>query len=440
MYRKFIKDIKDNLDASINIQGRIGRVRDHKKLIFVDIFDVSGSIQCVCLSDSSVFDEAKKLQRESVVSAYGKAKKRPEKNITDDFNGEFEFTIEKLEILSKAEDLPFDLDAEINIDTNFDYRPLTLRREESKHLLKLQSEIVKYIRDFAYTNNFFEFQAPKIVGSDGEGGAGVFQVDYFEHKAYLATSPQLYKQIMVGVFERAFCLGQVFRAEKHNTVRHLNEYTSVDMEMGFIKDHKCIMKLMEDLMRYVGNNVEEKCAENIKFFEVESLKLPKKEFPSMKMLEAQKIIKEEYGIDSVGEPDLSPEDEKMISKYAKEKFDSDFLFVTHYPVDKRPVYTYEDEEDKGFTKSFDLLFRGVEIATGGQRINDHAELLKKIELKGLDVNQFSFYLQCFKYGMPKHGGFGMGLERLVSKFAGIKNTKEASAFIRDRNRIDKLLS
>ncbi len=268
----------------------------------------------------------------------------------------------------------------------------------------------------------------------------VFEVPYFYDKtAHLATSPQLYKQIMVGSLERVFCTGIVFRAEKHSTSRHLNEYTSIDMEMGFIKDHTTVMGVETELMRHIAKHLRETCAAEFEFLQAEVPVVPAT-IPSLKLREAQELIFKETGKDNREEPDLEPEDERWLCEWAKKEHDSDFIFVTHYPVSKRPMYTFEDPDDVGFTRSFDLLFRGVEITTGGQRRHEYQNLIDGIKMKGLDPDNFTYYLQAFKYGMPPHGGWGMGLERLTAKFLGLANVKEAALFPRDINRIDTRLS
>jgi nondiscriminating aspartyl-tRNA synthetase len=246
---------------------------------------------------------------------------------------------------------------------------------------------------------------------------------------------------MVGVFERVFTFATAFRAEKSATSRHLSEYTSLDAEMGFIKDHLDVMKVETSLMRYISRCLAEDNAKELAILKVELPKIPEGDlFPHMKLREAQELIKKETGKDKTKEDDLEPEDERWLCEYAKENLDSDFIFITHYPVSKRPFYTYEDEEDKGFTKSFDLLFRGVEITTGGQRVHNLEEVKKKIAEKGLEPEKFDFYLQAFQYGVPPHGGWGMGLERLTAKFCGVDNVKEATLFPRDINRIDTFTS
>ena len=295
-------------------------------------------------------------------------------------------------------------------------------------------------RDFFIGKGFTEFMAPKLIGDDAEGSGAVYEVPYFYGKtAHLATSPQLYKQIMVGVFERVFSIGNVFRAEKHATTRHLNEYTSLDIEMGFIKDHTDIMAIETELMRFLMESLRKECHKD---FDLLSAAIPviPEEIPRMKLREAQELIFKETGADKRGEPDLEPEDERWLCEWAQREHQSDFIFVTHYPVSKRPFYTFEDPNDPGFTNSFDLLFRGVEITTGGQRRHQYDNLVEGARAKGLDPEKFSFYLDAFKYGLPPHGGWGMGLERLTQKLCGLSNVKEATLFPRDINRIDTLLS
>ncbi|MEX0913004.1 MAG: aspartate--tRNA(Asn) ligase, partial [Candidatus Paceibacterota bacterium] len=356
--------------------------------------------------------------------------------------GDIELEITEIEILNQSEPLPFDMEAELNLDTLLDNRPLTLRRKREHAIFNVQHEIITAYREYLTAIGCTEIQAPKLVGEDAEGGGEVFKLDYFYDKsAYLATSPQLYKQIMVGVFERVFTTGNVFRAEKHATTRHLNEYTSIDAEFGFIKDHLDLMKIETDLMRFIVERLRERCSENFETLGAELPLIPKDDiFPYMKLREAQELIKKETGEDKTNEPDLDPEDERWLCEYARENLGSDFIFVTHYPVSKRPFYTYEDEEDKGYTKSFDLLFRGVEITTGGQRRHKYENLVDGAKQKGLDPEKFAFYAQAFRFGIPPHGGWGMGLERLTQKFLGLPNVKEATLFPRDINRIDTLLS
>lgn len=442
MERILIESLKDHVGAEVMIQCWVDVARNQGKVAFFDFRDRTGVVQGVVFGKPEVHDLAKILKPEYVVAVTGIVKKREEKQINEKIqNGDIELEITRIHITSEAETLPFDMEDDLNLDTLFDNRPITLRRERERAIFTVQHEIVSSYRTFLIQNGFKEFQAPKLVGSDAEGGGNVFKLDYFKGKsAYLATSPQLYKQILVGVFERVFSVGNVFRAEKHATTRHLNEYTSLDIECGFISDHTDIMKLETALLRHIIAHLEATCANEFKILNTTIPLLPAGEFPSMKLREAQALIKEKTGKDKTTEPDLEPEDERWLCEYARTELGSDFIFITHYPIEKRPFYTYEDENDLGFTKSFDLLFRGVEITTGGQRVHNVKRLIKNLEAKGLKPENFTFYLQAFQYGMPPHGGWGMGLERLTQKLLNLESVKEATLFPRDINRIDTLLS
>jgi len=440
--RVFIAELAGKVGQEVII-GAIADVRrDQGKMVFFDFRDRSGSVQGVVLPNhEAAIATAKEVTIESALTVTGVVNKRPEKNIqADKQNGDIELEVTSIEILGRAEALPFEREAEVNLDTHLDNLPLTLRTKRSRAIFKVQAEILKAYRTFLNGEGFTEFQAPKLIGDDAEGSGAVYEVPYFYGKtAHLATSPQLYKQIMVGVFERVFCSGIVFRAEKHATTRHLNEYTSLDMEMGFIESHHDLMRMETKLMRYVADHLRKTCSAEFMLLNAEIPNVPE-EIPTMKLREAQALILKETGKDKTEEPDLEPEDERWLCEWAKREKNSDFVFVTHYPVSKRPMYTMEDEADKGFTKSFDLLFRGVEITTGGQRRHDYQNLIDGIKMKGLEPEAFSYYLQAFKHGMPPHGGWGMGLERLTAKFLGVENVKEATLFPRDINRIDTRLT
>lgn len=440
--RTLIGTLQGHIGENVSISGWISVRRDQGRLVFLDVRDRSGSVQAVVLPTAlEAIEAAKQSRSEWVVRIDGVVNKRPEKNAqVDRQNGGIELEVKRIVVLSRAQELPFERGTEVNLDTYLDYLPFTLREDKRKAIFKVQAEILKAYRSFLLAEEFVEFQAPRLIGNDAEGSGEVFEVQYLYGKtAHLATSPQLYKQIMVGVFERVFTTGNVFRAEKHSTSRHLNEYTSLDAEMGFIKDHTDVMDLETRLLRAIAEDLKKTCAEAFALLKAKIPDVPP-EIPRMKLREAQELIYRETGKDSRTEPDLEPEDERWLCEWAWRERGSDFIFVTHYPVSKRPFYTYEDEDDPGYTKSFDLLFRGVEITTGGQRRHDYENLIAGAKKKGLDPKKFSFYLQAFKYGMPPHGGWGMGLERLTAKFLGLANVKEAALFPRDINRIDSLLS
>lgn len=441
MERTLIADLKNQLEQEVFIQGSVNVARNQGKVAFFDFRDRSGIVQGVVFGKPELLEVAKQLRGECVVSITGLVHARPEKMINAAVqNGDIELEITQIEIISMAEALPFDLEGELNLDTLLDYRPLTLRRAHERAIFKVQHTIINAYRTFLISQGFTEFQAPKLVGGDAEGGAEVFKVDYFnDQKAYLATSPQLYKQMMVGIFERVFTTGNMFRAEKSATTRHLSEISMLDFEMGFIKDHTDVIAMTTKLMRAVVEAVTKDCAAELALLNMPTPLAPEA-FPVMTLREAQQLILKETGVDKTKEPDLEPEDERFLCEYANKHLGSDFVFVTHFPTKKRPFYTHVEPENPEFTRSFDMLFRGLEMCSGSQRVHNYETLIERIKEKGLDPEKFQFYLQAFKHGIPPHGGIGLGLERLTAKFCGVGNVKEATLFPRDINRIDTLLT
>jgi nondiscriminating aspartyl-tRNA synthetase len=441
MTRTLINQLGTKKGTEVTIQGWVDVARQQGKMAFFDFRDRSGKVQGVVFGKPVVLEIANQLKFSYVVEVTGIVNERPEKMRNDKVqNGDIELEITNIEILSAAEAMPFDLDSDLNLDTLLDYRPLTLRRDHERAIFKVQSEILVAYRTYLNSEGFTEFQAPKLVGGDAEGGAEVFKVKYFKGvEASLATSPQLYKQIMAGVFERVYAVGPTFRAEKSATTRHLSEISMLDLEMAFIKDHTDVIALVTKLMRAITEHVNKTCAAELTLLNM-PLALAPKEFPVMTLREAQALILKETGVDKTSEPDLEPEDERFLCDYANKNLGSDFVFVTHFPTKKRPFYTHIDPATPEFTRSFDLLFRGLEMCSGGQRVHKYEDLVERIKGKGLDPDKFEFYLQAFKYGIPPHGGIGMGLERLTAKFCGVNNVKEATLFPRDINRIDTFTS
>ncbi len=449
--RTNIKNLSEKKGEEVLIKCWVDVRRDQGKMAFFDFREASGKVQGVVFGKPEVLEVAKTLRPEWVVAVSGKVQERNDKSAKayreeveqtgklPFFNKDVELEITGFKIINEA-DIPFELNEDINLITDLDNRPYSLRSEKSKAVFKVQFEIIRSFREILINKDFVEFQAPKIVGGDAEGGGEVYEVEYFGHKAGLATSPQLYKQIMVGVFEKVFTTGPAFRAEKHNTSRHLNEYVSLDYEFGFIHDHHDVMDFHEEVLRHITESVKKNCSQELDLFGVDLPLLPEGKFPTLKLSEAQELLEKNFDTKAIGEPDLEPEHERMLCEYSKKEWGSDFVFITHYPVSKRPFYTKEDENDVGFTKSFDCLYRGVEITTGGQRRDGLEDVIDGLRIKGLNPDKFNFYLQAFKVGMPPHGGIGMGLERLTQKFLGLDNVKRASAFPREINRIDSLLS
>ena len=442
MERTYIKDLGAKIGQEVSISGWVDVRRDQGKLIFFDFRDMSGKVQGVILPNAKeAHAVGSKLRVEWVVEVRGKVNQRPEKNIQKDKqNGDIELEILAITVLSEAKELPFDLSAEVNLDTYLDHLPFTLRTEKARRIFKVQETIVQAFREALKQETFTEFQSPILVGGDAEGGAAAFKVDYYyDQKAYLATSPQLYKQIMAGIFERVFTVTKAFRAEKSATTRHLSEVVQMDFEMAFIKDHTDVMKVLEKVTKHMVAKVVEKHTDTFSYLKVPLPLVPEK-FPILTLREAQEILEKEYGLKCIGELDMEPEHEKKICEWAAKERGSDFVFITHFPTKKRAFYTYADPANPELSLSFDLLFRGLEINSGSQRMHDYEAFVEKMKSRGLKPEVFAFYLQTFKYGMPPHGGCSTGLERITARMLDLPNVKEATLFPRDMNRIDTLLS
>lgn len=442
MKRTYIKDLGQFVGQEVNIKGWVDVRRDQGKMVFMDIRDMSGKVQCVVLPNhAEALGQVKEVRTEWVLSITGVVNKRPEKNIKSGvLNGDLELEITNIEVLNKVQDLPFELNAEVNLDTHLDYLPFTLRSQRTKDIFTVQSTILEAYRYSLKSQGFTEFMAPAIVGGDAEGGAAVFSVDYFnEHKAYLATSPQFYKQIMVGAFERAYTIAKVFRAEKSATTRHLSEITQMDFEMGFIENELEPMKVLENVIRDTVRDVAEKHKDILDRFNTNVPEIPN-EIPIFTLADAQALVAKEFNRTIEDSNDMSPEDERQLCEYVKKNLHSDFVFITRFPTKKRAFYTYEDPSEAPLSRGFDLLFRGLEINSGAQRIHNYDDLVLRIKERGMDPEKFSYYLQAFKYGMPPHGGCSTGLERFTARMLELGNVKEATAFPRDMTRIDKRLN
>ncbi len=440
--RIYIKDLKEHVGEEVTIAGWVDVRRDQGKMVFFDMRDMSGKVQCVALPNrEDIIEKTKEIRPEWVLEIKGIINKRPEKNINAGIlNGEVELEVTGIQIFSKAVDLPFELNESVNIDTHLDNLPFTLRSERAKDIFTMQSTILQAYRDSLISQNFTEFVSPALVGGDAEGGAAAFKVEYYNDKtAFLATSPQFYKQIMVGPFEKVFTVAKIFRAEKSATTRHLSEATCLDFEMGFVEDEREPMKTLENAVRDTVKVVGELHKDIFTRFNTTVPMIPA-EIPIFTLAEAHTLITKEFNRIIEDTSDMSPEDERQICEYAKKNLNSDFVFITRFPTKKRAFYTYEDKKEAPFSRGFDLLFRGLEINSGAQRIHDYDMLVARIKERGMDPNKFSYYLQAFKYGMPPHGGSSTGLERFTTKMLNLANVKEATAFPRDMNRIDTRLS
>lgn len=442
--RILISETVSHVGKLVTVEGWIYLRRDHGKLLFLSLRDRSGFLQIVvnAKESSSAYEAAREVRPEFAVKIEGLVKKRPENAIDkSSIAGSVELEAQKIIVLSKAEVLPFDMggkDLNLELPTLLDRRGLSLRHPKVAAIFKVQETVIDSFRIACKKKDFTEFQSPVIVPQGAEGGSEVFEIKYFDHKAYLSQSPQFYKQIMVGVFERVFTVNKTLRAERSVTTRHLTEVTTLDAEFGFIDSWVDVMDMAEYVIKFMLDSVNSQNADILKMYNITSPKMPAK-VPRLKLRETQEIIFERTGRDNRQEPDLSPEDEREICRWSLEEKGSDLVFVTHYPVAKRPFYTFEDPKDPGYTLSFDLIGRGTEWMTGGQRINDYKKLVENAKKRGIDLKKSEIYLQAFRYGMPPEGGFSFGSERITMHILGLQNIREASLFPRDMERVDERL-
>ena len=434
---KETKEISELLEqaeagAKVKVNGAVHTIRDMGTVAFVILRKREGLLQCVYEEGSADFElkdikEAATVEVEGVVEENEKAP-----------NG-IEIRMESVKILSEPEDemMPLAISKwklNTSLEAKLNYRSISLRNIRERAKFRIQEGLTRAFRDFLYSQEFTEIHTPKIGAKGAEGGANIFKLEYFHRPAVLAQSPQFYKQMMVGVFDRVFETAPVFRAEKHNTKRHLNEYTSLDFEMGYIDSFEEIMAMETGFLQYAMKLLKEDYAKELEILKVE---LPDaSRIPAVRFDVAKELVAKKYNRQIRNPFDLEPEEEALIGQYFKEEYNADFVFVTHYPSKKRPFYAMDDPEDTRFTLSFDLLFHGLEITTGGQRIHDYNALLKKIEDRGMETEGMEQYLDTFKYGMPPHGGLGIGLERLTMQLLGEENVREACLFPRDLNRLE----
>lgn len=420
-------------DEEVILMGWVHSIRDIGKLKFVMLRDERGMIQVTVPKKKvtpEVFEKVGKLSVESAIAVKGKvvAAKQAQRGV--------EIIPIELKILNKAERIPIDVEEKVDIelDTRLDNRILDLRKPRVKAIFDVQSTLVKYMRRFLEDNNFIEIHTPKIVAEATEGGANLFEIKYFEKRAFLAQSPQFYKQLMViAGFGRVFEIGPVFRAESHHTRKHVNEYTSFDFEMAWIRSDDDVMKMEENMVSYALAKVKEEVPSALEILGVD-FEVPKTPFKRVKYVEAIDLLNSKGKEISVGD-DFDPESERMLGRIFKEKYGSDFVFVTSYPAPLRPPYTMPDPENEEFTLSFDLLFKGMEVTTGGQRIHIYPLLAEKFKQKGLNPADFKFYMEPFKFGAPPHGGLGLGIERFTMQLLNIPNIRECALLPRDRERL-----
>lgn len=413
------------------LHGWLHNLRTLGKITFILVRDGYGIAQAVT-QDENVRVTLRGARNESVIEVEGIVVAEAQAP------GGFELRDLALRVLTPVTaPLPFPLNKPVlnaSLEVFLDHATIGWRHPRQRALWRLATAIIAAFRDFLNREGFTEIQSPKLVASATESGANVFAVDYFGQRAFLAQSPQFYKQIMVGVFERVYEVGPVFRAEPHDTTRHLNEYVSLDVEMGFIENHFTVMELLARLLRYIFTWLAERHAAQVDLLDVQMPRAPET-FPHIHFCDAQQLILEKYGEDCRGEPDLAPQHERWLGEWARATYDSDFLFVVGYPMSKRPFYTHPDPNAPHYSYSFDLLFRGVELVTGGQRLHRYDDYLAALARARYPLEPFAYYLEVMQYGMPPHGGFAIGLERMVMQLCGLANVRQATLFPRDWHRL-----
>jgi nondiscriminating aspartyl-tRNA synthetase len=423
-------ELKSHIGERVKVAGWLYNVRLLGKANFITVRDASGLAQVFLTKPEC--DQVAGLLPESVIDVEGTVVAEPQAR------GGVELHGPRVTVLSPvAEGLPFPInkpDLRPQIETFLNHAPVGLRHPRKRATFQLSAGIMAGYRRALDRLGFVEIASPKIVESATESGANVFAIDYFGRPAYLAQSPQLYKQIMVGVFEKVYEVAPVFRAEPHATIRHINEYVSLDAEFGFIRDHLDVMRVLTGVIHAILSHLRDNQAPALALLGLEMPAAPET-FPHIYFPEAQQLILERHHEDCRGEPDLSPQHERWLGEWAKTQFGSDFVFVTGYPMAKRPFYTHPNPQDPRYSNSFDLLFRGTELVTGGQRLHLYSNYLAALQARGMDPAPFQGYLEAFRYGMPPHGGFAVGLERFVMQLIGAQNLRETTLFPRDLNRL-----
>ncbi len=435
MDRTLAADVKDHSGKTVHVKGWLHKKRLLGGLTFILVRDRSGIVQVV-VKDKKEVEKLRGMQIGTVLSLEGMAKKEERAPSGAEIHDP------KIEVIvAVEEEPPIEIDKPLdhkpdNLDTLFEYRPIGLRNLQETAIFKIRAEITKMLRYFFAKNDFTEIQTPKLLAAATEGGAEVFKIDYFGQEATLAQSPQFYKQIMVGVFERVFEIAPVYRAELSATTRHMTEYTSVDAEVGFF-DIKDLEGLLSELMNFVVDHVWEQCAAEAKLLNLVKPVLPK-QIPAISMAEIHEKYSKTTGENSIGEKDLRPDEERWVCEYAAKNLGSEAVFVTDWPAEDMKFYHKAQAGNPKLADRIDLLFRGVEVVTGSTRENDYTKLLKQLkgQAKGDPTNPgFKYFLMAMKAGMPPHAGFGMGLDRLTERIVGLSNVKEATLFPRDINRL-----
>lgn len=422
--------LKNYVGQEVWIQGSIYKIRKMRGFAFVLIRTARRVLQSVYSGDIAEFS-LEELSEECCCLLYARVVAEERSRLG------YELQLVRVKILSTPrEQSPIVINqkqVDTSIENLLNFRPITLRNEKERAIFKIQAAITDGMREFFRKNQFTEIHTPKIVYAGAEGGANIFKLGYFGKEAYLAQSPQFYKQMMVGVYERVFEIAPVFRAEKHDTARHLNEYTSVDFEMGYISSFEDLMQMETEMLQMVMQFIKENAADELELLQVA---LPEAgRIPEISFREAKEWIAKEYNRTITDELDFEPEEEKLLCKLIEKETGSEFVFVTHYPSKKRPFYAMDNPEKPEETLSFDLLFRGLEVTTGGQRIHTYGDQVQKLTARGMNPELFESYLMMHKYGMPPHGGLGLGLERFTARLLGLENVRYATLFPRDIHRL-----
>ena len=431
MERIATTQLSGHIEERVCIGGWLHRLRQLSKVSFLIVRDGYGLAQVV-VEDPATVEQLIRLPNESVLLVQGLVVSNPAAP------GGVEIHAPEIEVLSEAVvSPPFDLyrpDLKAQLPTLLDYAPVSLRHPAKRAAFRITAGLCSGFRSTLQGLGFTEIQTPKIVASATESGANVFELDYFGTPAYLAQSPQFYKQIMVGVFERVFEIGPVFRAEPHDTTRHLNQYTSLDAEFGFIEDHHTVMRMLNRTIAGMLEAVHSQQGEALQLLGIELPGVPES-IPVVHFSDALEMVSEAIGEDVRSEPDLAPAHERWLGEWARREHGSDFVFVEGYPMAKRPFYTHPDPSRPAYSNSFDLLFRGLELVTGGQRLHRYSDYLTALDRLGQSPEPIASYLQAFKFGMPPHGGFAIGLERFVAQLVGASNVRETTLFPRDLSRL-----
>jgi nondiscriminating aspartyl-tRNA synthetase len=431
--RSYSYELQQKIGERVLLKGWIHAIRKLGSITFLILRDGWGTAQVIIETEEQLAPvQRANLMPESVVSIEGEVRGTPQAP------GGVEVGDPTITVLTPvSEALPVLIskrDIRAALPTLLDHAVVANRHPARRALFRLGAGVMAAFRSHLNSRGFTEIQSPKLVASATESGANVFAVEYFGRRAFLAQSPQFYKQVMVGVFERVFEAGPVFRAEPHDTIRHINEYVSLDVEFGFIEDHFTVMALLRDVLAAIFSHLTEKYSAELALAAAELPEVPST-IPHIHFSEAQELILQRHGVDVRGEPDLSPQDERWLGEWARHEHGSDFLFVTGYPMGKRPFYTHPDPQRPAYSNSFDLLFRGIELVTGGQRLHRYDDYLTALARTGQSPEPFAEYLEAFRYGMPPHGGFAIGLERLLMQLTGAPNLRLTTLFPRDLNRL-----